>query len=331
MAARAHQGFRFFLGARHPIRAARLHVDRQAGRARGVVLHPRLDGNVDVIVLRLAQHRADRLSDSHDFVGAPVDIEFLADGIDAGEKFIGDVRSDQRDERAVLIVGVRDVAARGGPFGFHVADISGHAIDGRVFYGLAVGLGAAEEVGLRAHALGQLRVVTQENVVVPGQRFVPPRGLHEFFHVRDDRIPQNQEYVRPEIGNAIGHVQVHAGDQRHDHDQRGNGQHDSQQHQKRAHFVRAQRFQRNANRFTKMMEPGFHALRATPHYFTCVTPEEVTSVGNVFYSSTELRSVCVKSWPLKRRGSLIALARAYAKQSPKFNRAGCPLPFPKSL
>ena len=78
--------------------AARFDVDCQAGRAGGIKFHPRLDGDVDVIVLRLAQHRADRLSDAYDFIRAAVHVEFLADGIGAGKKFVGDVRTDQRDE-----------------------------------------------------------------------------------------------------------------------------------------------------------------------------------------------------------------------------------------
>jgi len=41
-------------------------------------------------------------------------------------------------------------------------------------------------------------------------------------------------------------------------------------------------------------------------------------------------SVCEKSSPLYSSGSLLAFASAYAKQSPKFSLAGCPLPLPKS-
>ena len=104
----------------------------------------------------------------------------------------------------MLIVRVRDVAPLRGLFGLHVADIRGHAVDGGVFDGLAVGLGAAQLIGLRADAQRQLRVVAQGYIVVPGERFVPPRGFHEFVHVRDDRKAQNQEHVRPEVGDAIG-------------------------------------------------------------------------------------------------------------------------------
>jgi hypothetical protein len=41
-------------------------------------------------------------------------------------------------------------------------------------------------------------------------------------------------------------------------------------------------------------------------------------------------SVWMKSSPLKSKGSSVALAKAYAKQSPKLSLAGCPLPLPKS-
>jgi hypothetical protein len=38
--------------------------------------------------------------------------------------------------------------------------------------------------------------------------------------------------------------------------------------------------------------------------------------------------VWMKSSPLKSKGSLFALTKAYAKQSPKLRLAGCPLPLP---
>ncbi len=46
--------------------------------------------------------------------------------------------------------------------------------------------------------------------------------------------------------------------------------------------------------------------------------------------SAATRSVWMKSMPLNSDGSRRAAANAYAKQSPKFSRAGLPLPRPKS-
>jgi class 3 adenylate cyclase len=52
--------------------------------------------------------------------------------------------------------------------------------------------------------------------------------------------------------------------------------------------------------------------------------------SNSSHRSAGMTSVCVKSSPLNSSGSPVVRASAYAKQSPKFSLAGCPLPLPKS-
>src|SRR5437667_312378 len=51
---------------------------------------------------------------------------------------------------------------------------------------------------------------------------------------------------------------------------------------------------------------------------------------DAFYVRAAVTSVCAKSSPLNNNGSSVTFAKAYAKQSPKFSFAACPLPLPKS-
>ncbi len=48
------------------------------------------------------------------------------------------------------------------------------------------------------------------------------------------------------------------------------------------------------------------------------------------YSRADRTPVCPKSSPFHNSGSRRSVASAYERQSPKFSRAGCPLPLPKS-
>ena len=57
-------------------------------------------------------------------------------------------------------------------------------------------------------------------------------------------------------------------------------------------------------------------------------PRHVVERGHA--GQAAVMSVCPKSSPLKSKGSRASVASAYAKQSPKFNWAGLPLPRPKS-
>jgi class 3 adenylate cyclase len=52
--------------------------------------------------------------------------------------------------------------------------------------------------------------------------------------------------------------------------------------------------------------------------------------SNSSHRSAGMTLVCVKSSPLNSSGSPVVRASAYAKQSPKFSLAACPLPLPKS-
>jgi hypothetical protein len=61
-----------------------------------------------------------------------------------------------------------------------------------------------------------------------------------------------------------------------------------------------------------------------------VSPTLQASQIGTFHVRAAVMSVCAKSSPLNSNGSPLTFAKAYAKQSPKFSFAGCPLPLPKS-
>ena len=72
MAPGAHQHPGLFLGARHPLRPARLNVDAQRVVA-PVHLQPGLDGDVDEVVLRLSEGVADSFGDADHLELLPID------------------------------------------------------------------------------------------------------------------------------------------------------------------------------------------------------------------------------------------------------------------
>src|SRR6266478_767699 len=251
----------FSLGER--CRRARI-MARASSWVCSIHLEISLDWDVGKIVLRLTEGRADRVRDADNQERPAINQEFVANGIKAGEKLNGQVVANHSDLGPALIVTLGDVAAVARCDDVDVHHVGGDAADIGVVESMRAGAHFSIDAQLHANAERQLHIVAQRFEVVPGNLFVAAVGLHVLVDVGNDGEASQQKNVGAHIGDAVGDVAVHAGDQGDDHNERGNRQDDAQEHQEGAHFVGAQGLQGHTDWLSEH-NPAFHACVSPAH------------------------------------------------------------------
>ncbi len=185
MPARTHHGSRFVLGLLHPLRAARLNIEPN-GIVGSIHLEIGLYRDVREIILRLPESCADDFRDAYHQERPSFDHHFMTDRVNARKELYGEIVANHRHLRAALVVALGNVAPIARRDYVDVHHVGGDAAYIRVVEGVRAGAHFSINAQLHADPLRQLQILTQRFVVIPGNFFVAPIGLHVFVDIRDD-------------------------------------------------------------------------------------------------------------------------------------------------
>src|SRR5271157_626641 len=202
MAASAQEDAGFILSFLHPFGAAGLDVDVKA-LVGAINFDKGLNGDVSEVVLGLSEGGAERLGDADDGEGAAVNPDIAADGINVGKEIGGEIVANHGGHGAVLVVAIGDVAALDGHLDINVADAGGDAANTGVFDALRADTDFAGSANFGADTEGELEIIVEGLVVLPGDEFVAARGFDVFLNVGEDGKASDEEAVGAEIGDAI--------------------------------------------------------------------------------------------------------------------------------
>ena len=182
---------------------------------------------------------------SDDAEGKARELILFVQGIDVGKELVHQVLSDDADAGVVLVIGVADVtplldlfAADVGEAGSHRAQldlVDQVAFEARGWAGAKLGQGS--DLLVAPQAVPQILVILDADRLIAAPRV--QKGLEA---LRPLELVKH-EGVGAEVGDVVGDVEVHAVDDRHDHDQSGGGDDHSEQREEGAKFVAAQRVQ----------------------------------------------------------------------------------------
>ena len=135
-----------------------------------------------------------------------IDGQDLAQRIGIGEELVGNVGADHADHVAMLVVAVGHVAAGRDFFDVHVADVGGHAAQVDVLQVLPLVADVGRAPHFHANRFGQLQIVAQRLIVVPGDVAIAAGRLQQFLGVADDGKLVNQKNVGTQVGDAAGEI-----------------------------------------------------------------------------------------------------------------------------
>src|SRR5208282_5553570 len=268
MAASAHEDAGLVLSFFHPFGAAGLDIDGHDEKS-AINLEEGFDRHVGEVVLGLAEDGAEGFGDAHDGEGAAVNPDFTADGINIREKLGGEIVADHGGHGAVLVVAIGDVAALDGHLDINVADAGRDAANIGVFDALRADTDFAGGANFGADTEGELEIVVEGLVVLPGDDFVAAGCFDVFLDIGEDGEASDEKAVGAEIGDAIGDVAVDTGDEGNDEDEGGNGDDDAEEHEEGTELVGANGLERHTDGFTKRKATE-HAGMSLPG----ITPEK---------------------------------------------------------
>ena len=196
--------------------------------------------NVEEIILRLPEDGTDGLRHTHHLKPLPLEAEFLAEGIPAGEQVCSDVLPDDADRAPVRIIRVADIASRSERLGADINHVGGHAAGAGPHRLPAVGCAPGLPQG-RSH-LSRLPHSPPQGVVVLQGQLRTLLDLDPLPGIRDDPETGNHKYFRAELRNPLGDVLVHPLDDGDDRDEGRDRNQDSQQRQEGPEAMSAQVF-----------------------------------------------------------------------------------------
>jgi len=177
-----------------------------------------------------------------------------------GKQFFRHLGTDHAHHGVVVVVAVDDIAAGGGFLDVHLADIRGDTADVHIFEALLLGADFAGFSDLHADIFRHLQAIAQRLEVVPRDVAIAAHRFHELRRVANDAELVDEENVGTEVGDALGEVLVHAGDEGDYQNQSRDGEYDAQQYQEGPQFVGAHGLQRYKGRFAGKMRAAQCAL-----------------------------------------------------------------------
>ena len=188
----------------------------------------------------------------------------LPNGIHVREEFLGDICSQKHHFRMMYVVRLCQEAALRHVDIAHVREIVRNAHHVRVIHLHVAGAHLHVAVAFRCHRAGRPHRIAQTLVIFHADQRTLLR-LHPCILASDDPEAVHQKHISAQIGDALRHIRVHPRHHAHHHHQRGHRQNHPQQRQKASQFVRAQRFQRQPERFHHRDRSGAEALRPRHH------------------------------------------------------------------
>src|SRR5258708_1598041 len=219
MPPRAHQHAGFVFSGMHQVGPQRLDIDVHAGSA-ALYLEPRLNRNVNKIILRLAKGAPYLLGHANHKIRFAVDVNGPAQRVHAAEKSLGNVAADHGYIGPVLVIWFGYVPADGRLFGVNSSHVGGDAAHVDVLDRLRLVLYFSIAPYFQTHSLGQPHVVTDILVVFPSNVLVGARQLDELLLAGDERKTHYQKDIGTEIGHFFRHIPVGRLDHGNHYDQR---------------------------------------------------------------------------------------------------------------
>src|SRR5208337_2487475 len=189
-----------------------------------------------VVVLRLPESAAQRFGNSNHFVSVRLHTKGLSERIHSGEKLGGQIRSDEHDLGMVFLIRWRDETSLRGVKVANFGKVRSGAEHLDVFHGQIATFHLNEVILFRSHSRGELHAVAEAHIVV----VINQRALLCFdplILTGNDAEAVNEKDVRAEIGNAIGHIHVEAGNYAHDGNEGGNCENHTQEREEAAELV----------------------------------------------------------------------------------------------
>src|SRR5262249_33272488 len=120
-----------------------------------------VDGQHDVVVLRLTEGRAEGFSDTDDLIGMTLRANRFTDGIDVRKEFGGDIGADEGDIGAMIVVGLREVAALRDIDVADIGEVWRNPHDGGAFHQEVVVVDLGDLVLFGSHGGGDFHGVAQ--------------------------------------------------------------------------------------------------------------------------------------------------------------------------
>src|ERR1700730_8979146 len=214
MAPGAHQHPRFVFARTHHFRARSLH---KYGYPVAGTMQLFLEGvhrHDHEVVLRLPKSTADALGDSDYLIFVGLGANGLADRIDVREKPFRHVGADEYHLRAVVVIGWGDKAALRHVDVAHLRIIRGNTHDIGVLQALVSGAHVDIVVIERGNRSGRLHAVAQALVINHSDER-PLLRFHPGVLAGDNAKSVHDKHVGAQVRDAVGHVEVHAGNDAH--------------------------------------------------------------------------------------------------------------------
>src|SRR5271165_161452 len=203
-----------------------------------------------VVVLRLAEGAAQWLSNPDDFVRVVLDTNCLADRVHVGKELGGQVGTDEDDFGMVLLICLCEEASlRRGQIA-DIREVGRGAKHLNVLHGQVTAFYLNVVVLLGGNSRGQLHAIPTARVIFIGDQRTLLR-LDPGIFAGDDAKAVDKENVGSQVGDAIGNVEVEAGDHAHHDDQGGDRENYAQEREKAAEFVGSQGVQSKLDRLAR--------------------------------------------------------------------------------
>src|SRR6516225_5012227 len=261
MAPGAHEHAGFVFAGFHKLGAGSLHKDGDPIVVGVPTFAPSAEGHQHVVVLRLAEGAAQRLGHADDFIGVGLHTNGLANRIDIGEELFDEVRTDEDDFGAVVFVRKSNETALRDAQIADVGKVGGRAHHHDVFHDLVAAFDGKVVVLFRSDGGSEFHVVAEALKFLEGQERAL-LGFNPLVLTGDNAETVDDEDIGAEIGDAVGDIEVEAGDDAHDHDQGGDGKNDAQEGEEAAEFVSAESVEGELKGFAKRDPSVLVALAA---------------------------------------------------------------------